>query len=94
MPRRVSYKEYLLATALTLACRHKPVWSWVRWRYVCACGNELPCRHRHRLPISHRHWPHGPAAEAGGGADAEGGAGGRARNGGDGGEGGGEGGRP
>ncbi|MFI6158806.1 hypothetical protein ACIA59_02545 [Micromonospora haikouensis] len=38
MPRRVSYKEYLLATALTLVCRHKPVWSWIRWRYVYACG--------------------------------------------------------
>ncbi|MFC5942196.1 hypothetical protein ABUL04_07695 [Micromonospora harpali] len=67
MPRRVSYKEYLLATALTLVCRHKPVRSWVRWRYVCACGNELPCRHRHRLPISHRHWPHGPEPEEGAG---------------------------
>ncbi|WP_229400144.1 hypothetical protein [Micromonospora okii] len=57
MRRRVSFKEYLLVTAMTLAGRHRPVWSWGKWRYVCRCGSELPCRHRHRIPISRGHWP-------------------------------------
>ncbi|MBM0278636.1 hypothetical protein [Micromonospora tarensis] len=54
---RVSYNEYLLVTALTLARRHGPVWSWTRWRTVCRCGAELPCRVRHRIPINRGHWP-------------------------------------
>ncbi|MET8362606.1 hypothetical protein ABZU53_03420 [Micromonospora sp. NPDC005194] len=54
---RVSYNEYLLVTALTLARRHRPVWSWRRWRRVCRCGAELPCRARHRIPINRGHWP-------------------------------------
>jgi len=54
---RVSYNEYLLVTALTFARRHQPVWSWERWREVCRCGAELPCRARHRIPISRGHWP-------------------------------------
>ncbi|MFI0795351.1 hypothetical protein ACH4OY_22135 [Micromonospora rubida] len=57
MGRRVTYGQYLAAVAMTLARRHKPVWSWIRWRYVCKCGNELPCRHRHRIPISRGNWP-------------------------------------
>ncbi|MFI0795013.1 hypothetical protein ACH4OY_20355 [Micromonospora rubida] len=57
MRRTVTFKEYLLVTAMTLARRHRPVWSWIRWRYVCKCGNELPCRHRHRIPISRNNWP-------------------------------------
>ncbi|MEV4769572.1 hypothetical protein [Micromonospora humida] len=57
MSRRVSYHEYLLATAMTLGRRHRPAWSWRRWRFVCRCGNELPCRYRHRIPINQRHWP-------------------------------------
>ncbi|WFE52024.1 hypothetical protein [Micromonospora sp. WMMD1155] len=54
---RVSYNEYLLVTALTLARRHRPVWSWARWRTVCRCGADLPCRARHRIPINRAHWP-------------------------------------
>lgn len=54
---RVTYEAYLLAVAMTLARRHRPVWSWRRWRRVCRCGADLPCRHRHRLPISRDHWP-------------------------------------
>lgn len=55
--RRVRFDDYLLATALTFARRHRPVWSWIRWRYVCRCGNELPCRSRHKIPINRGHWP-------------------------------------
>lgn len=55
--RRVSYDEYLSATALTFARRHRPVWSWQRWRRVCRCGADLPCRARHRIPINRGHWP-------------------------------------
>ena len=55
--RRVSYDEYLSATALTFARRHRPVWSWQLWRRVCRCGADLPCRGRHRIPISRGHWP-------------------------------------
>ncbi|MGC4769138.1 hypothetical protein ACLQ25_09155 [Micromonospora sp. DT44] len=53
----MSYEEYLVAVALTLARRHRPAWSWSRWRYACRCGSDLPCRTRHRIPISHAHWP-------------------------------------
>ncbi|WP_444948760.1 hypothetical protein [Micromonospora ureilytica] len=53
----MSYNEYVLVTALTLARRHGPVWSWTRWRTVCRCGAELPCRARHRIPINRGHWP-------------------------------------
>ncbi|GAB3334270.1 hypothetical protein GCM10027452_07790 [Micromonospora halotolerans] len=55
--RRVSYDEYLLAVALTLARRHRPVWSWRHWRRVCRCGADLPCRSRHLIPINRGHWP-------------------------------------
>ncbi len=55
--RRVSYEEYLLAVAMTLARRHRPVWCWRRWRRVCRCGAELPCRARHQIPINRGHWP-------------------------------------
>ncbi|MEV1075741.1 hypothetical protein [Micromonospora parva] len=55
--RRVSYDEYLSATALTFARRHRPLWSWQLWRRVCRCGADLPCRGRHRIPISRGHWP-------------------------------------
>ncbi|WP_431977228.1 hypothetical protein [Micromonospora haikouensis] len=54
---RVTYEEYVVAVALTLARRHRPVWSWKRWRRVCRCGAELPCRARHRIPIGRAHWP-------------------------------------
>ncbi|MFG2054514.1 hypothetical protein ACGFI9_10805 [Micromonospora sp. NPDC048930] len=54
---RVSYEEYLLAVALTLARRHRPVWCWRRWRRVCRCGADLPCHARHRIPINRGHWP-------------------------------------
>lgn len=57
MRRRISYGQYLAAVAATLARRHRPVWSWIRWRYVCKCGDELPCRQRHKVPIGRRHWP-------------------------------------
>ncbi|TYB34799.1 hypothetical protein FXF50_26685 [Micromonospora sp. AP08] len=56
MPR-VSYEEYLFAVALTLARRHRPVWSWRHWRRICRCGATLPCRSRHRIPINRGHWP-------------------------------------
>ncbi|GAA2704682.1 hypothetical protein GCM10010429_12220 [Micromonospora olivasterospora] len=59
--RRVSYDEYVLAVALTLARRHRPVWCWRRWRRVCRCGADLPCRARHRIPINRGHWPDGEA---------------------------------
>lgn len=55
--RRVRFDDYLLSTALTLARRHRPAWSWERWRYVCRCGADLPCRSRHRIPINRGHWP-------------------------------------
>lgn len=55
--RHVSYEEYLLATALTLARRHRPVWSWRKWRRICRCGADLPCRAWHRIPINRGHWP-------------------------------------
>ncbi|MCI4061182.1 hypothetical protein MRQ36_00775 [Micromonospora sp. R77] len=54
---RVTYEAYLLAVALTLARRHRPLWSWRRWRRVCRCGADLPCRARHRIPINRGHWP-------------------------------------
>ncbi|BCJ62235.1 hypothetical protein C1I93_13960 [Micromonospora endophytica] len=57
MIRRVSYDHYLAVIALTLRRRHRPVWCWVRWRMVCRCGNELPCRVRHRVPINRGQWP-------------------------------------
>nr|WP_231926455.1 hypothetical protein [Micromonospora siamensis] len=53
------YDAFLLAVALTLARRHRPVWSWRRWRRVCRCGADLPCHVRHRLPIGRGHWPGG-----------------------------------
>ncbi|WP_433528783.1 hypothetical protein ACQPYA_20885 [Micromonospora sp. CA-263727] len=46
--RRASYDEYLSATALTFARRHRPVWSWRHWRRICRCGADLPCRARRR----------------------------------------------
>lgn len=55
--RRVSYDEYVLAVALTLARRHRPVWSWRHWRRTCRCGADLPCRNRHLIPINRGHWP-------------------------------------
>ncbi|TBL38888.1 hypothetical protein EYA84_09070 [Verrucosispora sp. SN26_14.1] len=55
--RRISYDEYLSATALTLARRHRPVWCWRRWRRVCRCGADLPCQAQHRIPIERGHWP-------------------------------------
>ncbi|WP_435832352.1 hypothetical protein [Micromonospora parva] len=42
--RRVSYDEYLSATALTFARRHRPVWSWQLWRRICRCGAGRPGR--------------------------------------------------
>ncbi|OKI46390.1 hypothetical protein A6A27_37225 [Micromonospora sp. CB01531] len=54
---RVSYEEYLIAVALTLARRHRPVWSWRKWRRICRCGADLPCHARHRIPINRGHWP-------------------------------------
>lgn len=57
MTRRVTYDEYVIAAALTLARRHKPVWSWTKWRRVCRCGSTLPCHFRHRIPINAGHWP-------------------------------------
>lgn len=56
---RVAHEAYLLAVALTLARRHRPVWSWRRWRRICRCGADLPCRARHRIPVSRDHWPTG-----------------------------------
>ncbi|MEV1155180.1 hypothetical protein AB0J27_07240 [Micromonospora chokoriensis] len=55
--KRVSYDEYVLAVALTLARRHQPVWSWQHFRRVCRCGGDLPCRRSHRIPINRGHWP-------------------------------------
>ncbi|SCF40995.1 hypothetical protein GA0070216_11485 [Micromonospora matsumotoense] len=57
---RVTYEDYLLAAALTLARRHRPTWSWTRWRRVCRCGAELPCRAGRRTLLAPGHWP--PAA--------------------------------
>lgn len=55
--RRVPYDAYVLAVALTLARRHRSVWCWRRWRRICRCGGELPCRARHQIPINRGHWP-------------------------------------
>ena len=55
--RRVSYDQYLIAVAMTLARRHRPAWSWRKWAWVCRCGVDLPCRNRHRIPINRGHWP-------------------------------------
>lgn len=55
--RSVSYEEYLSAVAMTLARRHRPVWSRSDSRVVCRCHGELPCRSQHRVPISRLHWP-------------------------------------
>lgn len=55
--RRVSYDEYLSATALTFARRRLPAWSWHLRRRVCRCGAELPCRAWHRIPINRGYWP-------------------------------------
>ncbi|PYC73514.1 hypothetical protein C7C45_06480 [Micromonospora arborensis] len=55
--RRVTYDEYVIAVALTLARRHRPIWSWRHWRRVCRCGADLPCRSRHLIPINRGHWP-------------------------------------
>jgi hypothetical protein len=57
MEKEVSYGEYLSAVAMTLARRHRPVWSWQRWRRICRCGSDLPCHARHRVPINRGHWP-------------------------------------
>ncbi|MEH0819775.1 MULTISPECIES: hypothetical protein [unclassified Micromonospora] len=57
MRARVSYEDYVVAVALTLARRHRPVWSWRRCRRICRCGAELPCRARHRISIRRGHWP-------------------------------------
>ncbi|MFI6824311.1 hypothetical protein ACIBJE_25710 [Micromonospora sp. NPDC050187] len=54
---RVSYDQYLAATALTLARRHRPVWNHILRRLTCRCGADLPCRIRHRIPIRRMHWP-------------------------------------
>ncbi|WFE61961.1 hypothetical protein [Micromonospora sp. WMMD714] len=48
---RIRQDDYLLAAMLTLARRHRPVWSWRRWRRVCHCGAELPCRAWQRSPV-------------------------------------------
>ena len=55
--RRLPYEGYLLAVASTLVRRHRPAWSWRKWRWVCRCGADLPCRNRHRVPINRGHWP-------------------------------------
>ncbi|SCE95286.1 hypothetical protein GA0070558_115101 [Micromonospora haikouensis] len=67
---RVTYEEYVVAVALTLARRHRPVWSWKRWRRVCRCGAELPCRARHRIPIRRAHWPGEDGGRPGSGEDS------------------------
>ncbi|WMF04539.1 hypothetical protein [Micromonospora robiginosa] len=58
LPRRrfVPYEDYLLAIARTLVRRHRPAWSWRKWRWVCRCGADLPCRVRHRVPIGRSQW--------------------------------------
>ncbi|MCG5462379.1 hypothetical protein [Micromonospora sp. NPDC049645] len=53
----MTYDQYLIAVAMTLARRHRPAWSWPKWRWTCRCGAELPCRSRHRIPIKRTHWP-------------------------------------
>jgi hypothetical protein len=57
VPRRVSYDEYLRIVATTFAWRHRSTWSWRKWRFVCRCGSDLPCRFRHRVPVNRGHWP-------------------------------------
>lgn len=54
--RRLSYDQYVIAVALTLGRRHRPTWSWRKWKRICCCGSDLPCRSRHRVPISREHW--------------------------------------
>ncbi|MFC4108456.1 hypothetical protein ACFOX0_21290 [Micromonospora zhanjiangensis] len=55
--RRLSHDEYVLAVAFNLARLHRPVWSLRRWRRVCRCGADLPCRSRYLVPVNHGHWP-------------------------------------
>nr|OZV79822.1 hypothetical protein CA850_16130 [Micromonospora echinospora] len=45
-----------MASAVLLADRHRPVWSWRRWRRVCRCGADLPCQVWYRLPVNRGHW--------------------------------------
>lgn len=52
----IRYEEYLLAVGLTLARRHRPVWSHERRRVVCRCGSDMPCRSRRKL-VSRDDWP-------------------------------------
>ncbi|MEV6801043.1 hypothetical protein AB0M91_22230 [Micromonospora rifamycinica] len=54
---RIHHDDYLLTAALTFADRHRSVWSWRRWRRVCRCGAELPCRARYRIPASRANRP-------------------------------------
>lgn len=55
--RRVSYDQYLIAVAMTLARRHRPVWLWRKWKWTCRCSADLPCHSRHVIPINRGHWP-------------------------------------
>ncbi|MFG3703223.1 hypothetical protein ACGF7U_00575 [Micromonospora sp. NPDC047670] len=57
----MSYDEYVLAAALTLARLHRPLWSWRHWRRICrqnvtlqrvtvvvAVPDKRPQQHRQR----------------------------------------------
>ncbi|WP_341717871.1 hypothetical protein QQG74_29295 [Micromonospora sp. FIMYZ51] len=57
MSRHVTYDEYLLGVARTLARRHRPTWNHILKRVNCRCGRDLPCPIRHRVPINRGHWP-------------------------------------
>jgi hypothetical protein len=59
--RRGPSSGFVLAAAMLLARRHRPVWSWRRWRRVCRCGADLPCRVWCRVPINRGRWPERPA---------------------------------
>jgi hypothetical protein len=50
-------RSYLAAFAAAVARKHRPRWSWLRLRRVCACGSELPCRKLAALPpLNEGHW--------------------------------------
>jgi hypothetical protein len=52
----IRYDEYLVAVAVTLARRHRPIWSRELARTVCRCGSELPCRVRESM-LRRNDWP-------------------------------------
>ncbi|WP_213457391.1 hypothetical protein [Rhizomonospora bruguierae] len=53
----VSYDEYVLTRARTLARKHRPRFNWITMGVECRCGSRLPCRATLALPIARAGWP-------------------------------------